>query len=132
MEAFVSMQIYVEPIVTKNQLEPWKDKAKQVFPHLWSALSKLRGINENLSRGKDLIEAKEWQVFFAILQQARTANVKRLTWWAFILSMANMTRGVSQKAGSIVNYFGISLSRQSFDRMVKELLEDLLSRQVSL
>ena len=58
------MQSYVDPIVTKDQLQPWKDKAKLVFPHLWAALSKSRGINENLGRGEDLIEAKEWQVFF--------------------------------------------------------------------
>ena len=33
-----------------------------------------------------------------------------------------------QKAGNINNYFGICLSRSTFDRMVKELLEDILSR----
>ena len=60
------------------------------------------------------------------------ANVNRLTWWAFTLSLANMTRGVRQKAGSIINYFGISLSSRAFDRMIKDLLENLLLRQVSL
>ena len=131
-DAFVSMQKYVDPIVTKKQLDPWKAKAKEIFPHLWSSLSNSRGINENCSRGEHLIEAKEWQVFFTILQLGRAAHVKRLTWWAFILSLANMTRGVSQKAGNINNYFGICLSRRAFDRMIKELLEDILSRQVSL
>ena len=40
MNAFDSMQSYVDPIVTKHQLQPWKEKAKRFFLHLWSALSK--------------------------------------------------------------------------------------------
>ena len=81
---------------------------------------------------KHLIEAKEWQIFFMILQQARMADRRRLSAWAFIQTFSNYSRGVSRKATSNNNFWGITISTSTMEDIIDVLTSYVVEDQLSM
>lgn len=104
LKSVTTMQYYTEPIIDYDVIAGWIKTAKDVFPKLWLILGSLRGINEGLSRGNDLIKSKWNQVLFQLFSLARMANPKNLIWFSFVQAVSNFGRGVP--ASAVNNFFG--------------------------
>jgi len=125
-------QDYSTPIVTFEQLQPFLENSKELFPVLWSLLSGLRGIKPNRKRSAHLVEAKEWQVFFQVLMLARMADRDRLVDWSLVQTIANNTRSVSQAAGCNSTYWGITVSPSTALRKRKIRQANLVQCHIDL
>ena len=123
------MNIYTNMVVDKSRLEPLIEESKKLFPDLWSILRATRGVNPTIARSKHLVEGKEWQIFFMILQQARMADRRRLTAWAFVQTYSNYSRGVSQKACCNSYFWGSTLSPSTMERMLDEFTSHVIEDQ---
>ena len=117
-------------VLSKDEIKQLIEEAKTLFPTLWSLLSSTRGVHPTIKRSAHLIEGKEEQIFMMILQQARMADRRRLTHWAFVQTFSNYARGVCRRAIHNNNYWGINVSTSTMERIMDELSEYLISDQL--
>mmetsp|Transcript_36303 Transcript_36303/g.73941 ORF Transcript_36303/g.73941 Transcript_36303/m.73941 type:complete len:359 (+) Transcript_36303:1031-2107(+) len=128
LKSVTTMQYYTEPIIDYDVIAGWIKTAKDVFPKLWLILGSLRGINEGLSRGNDLIKSKWNQVLFQLFSLARMANPKNLIWFSFVQAVSNFGRGVP--ASAVNNFFGNICSNTTRDRLLRCATRDVMKRQI--
>jgi len=125
-------QIYTLALIPLEQLEELMKEAIKLFPEIWKGLCKMRNINPNYSRGKELILSKQLQVFFQLLSSARQADPKRLVYWSFVQAMASYGWGVANKAQKFSCYWGNTCHADTRDEKMKELTKNLIANQMKL
>ena len=125
-------QIYTLALIPLEKLEELMEEAIELFLEIWKGLCKMRNINPNYSRGKELVLSKQLQVFFQLLSSARQADPKRLVYWSFVQAMASYGWGVANKAQKFSCYWGNTCHADTRDEKMKELTKNLMANQMKL
>ena len=99
-------------------------EAPTVFGETWNHLCDLRGVHPNCPSEEQQNVTKRHQVFFQLINIARSSNRRHLMNFAFISSVANFARGVGNKAESAFAYFGSTLSVTGRKRIMAKITGD--------
>ena len=99
-------------------------EAPTVFGKTWNHLCDLCGVHPNRPSEEQQNVTKRHQVFFQLINIARSSNRRHLMNFAFILSVANFARGVGNKAESAFAYFGSTLSVTGRKRIMAKITGD--------
>jgi hypothetical protein len=110
LSVFSDFKNHAEPIIPTSDMTALIDEAPTVFGETWNHLSDLRGVQPNRPSKEQQNVVKRHQVFFQLINMARSANRRQLMNLAFIFSVANFARGVGNKAESAFAFFGNTLS----------------------
>ena len=110
LSVFSDFKNHAEPIIPTSEMTALIEEAPTVFGETWNHLCDLRGIHPNRPSEEKKNVVKRRQVFFQLVNMARTANRRQLMNLAFISSVANFSRGVRNNAESAFAFFGNSLS----------------------
>ena len=124
MSVFTDFKNHAEPIIPTTEMCALIAEAPNVFGQTWNHLCDLRGVQANQPKKEPLNVVKRHQVFWQLINMARTANRRKLMHLAFISSVANFARGVTNKAESAFAYFGNTLSISGRKRIMAKLTGD--------
>ena len=86
------------------------EEAPMVFGETWNHLCDLRGVHPNRPSEEQQNVVKRHQIFFHLVNMARSSNQRQLMNLAFISSVANFSRGFGNKAELAFAFFGNTLS----------------------
>ena len=87
LSVFTDFKNHAEPIIPTTEMCALIAEAPTVFGQTWNHLCDLRGVQANQPKKEPLNVVKHHQVFWQLINMARTANRKKLMHLAFISSI---------------------------------------------
>ena len=122
ISVFTDFKNHAEPIIPTSDMNALIAEAPRVFGATWNHMCDLRGVHPNRPKKEAQNIGKRHQVFWQLINMARTANRRKLMHLAFIASVANFARGVGNKAESAFAYFGNTLSVSGRKKVMAKLM----------
>ncbi len=110
LSVFTDFKNHTEPIIPTMEMNALIAEAPTVFGQTWNHMCDLHCIQANCPSKEPLNVVKHHQVFWQLINMMRMANRRKLIQLAFISSVTNFARGVTNKAESTFAYFGNTLS----------------------
>ena len=90
MTVFTDFKNHAEPIIPTSDMRALIAEAPNVFGQTWNHLCDLRGVQANQPKMEQRNVVKRHQVFWQLVNMARTANRRKPMHLAFISSVANV------------------------------------------
>ena len=124
LSIFSDFKNHAEPIIPTSEMAALISEAPTIFGETWNHLCDLRGVQPNRPSKEQQNIVKRHQVFWQLVNMARTSNRRQLMHLAFISSVANFARGVGNKAESAFAFFRNTLSISGRKRIMVKLTGD--------